>query len=267
MRIFDSRGLAVVLGAMLAGSASGAAAETVRLNVGEPLARADLLQPGVHRYVRYFIKGEDRTAIDVWTRTLSFAPHEGVRAMHITQRWTRAAETRVLIQDSWFEPGTFRPTSHIRRAESTGKVEISGYQWTPTKVVGMADLADNVRKDFVMPLPQPSYNFEYDMETLTALPLAAGRVFDIPFYDAGIDEPGRYLFKVAGQEVITGPDGKPLDCWLVTADYNTGQVKSRFWFAKRGQVLVREEAALDDGRTLVKALLPPEAGDAPSGRG
>jgi hypothetical protein len=38
-------------------------------------------------------------------------------------------------------------------------------------------------------------------------------------------------------------------------------VKSRFWVAKRGQVLMREEAALDDGRTLVKALLPPEAGD------
>jgi hypothetical protein len=265
MKTILACGCAAALALGLAGAAS---AEVVRLNVGERLARADLLQPGVHRYVRYTIKGEDRVPVDVWTRTLSFAPHDGVRAMHITQRWTRgSAENHVLVQDSWFEPGTFRATSHIRRLESAGKVEVSGYQWTPAKVVGMADLADNVRKDFVMALPQPSYNFEYDMETLTALPMAAGRVFDIPFYDAGIDKPGRYLFKVAAQEVITGPDGKPLDCWLVTADYNTGQVKSRFWFAKHDQVLVREEGALDDGRTLVKALLPPEAGDAPAAKG
>jgi hypothetical protein len=69
------------------------------------------------------------------------------------------------------------------------------------------------------------------------------------------------VFKVAGSDRITGWDGKPIDCWVVTADYNTGSVRSRFWFDKKSQVLVREEAPLDGGGMLVKTLLPPEAGD------
>jgi hypothetical protein len=67
---------------------------------------------------------------------------------------------------------------------------------------------------------------------------------------------------VAGAGRIAGPDGKPMDCWLVTADYNTGKVLSRFWFAKADQVLVREEQTQKDGSTLVKTLLPPESADA-----
>ena len=94
------RGLAAAVAVTCA--AGAASAETLKLNVGDRLARADLLQPGVHRYIRYVIKGDDRTAIDVWVRTLSFADHDGVRAMHIVQRWTYA-DNRALDQDSWFE--------------------------------------------------------------------------------------------------------------------------------------------------------------------
>jgi hypothetical protein len=65
---------------------------------------------------------------------------------------------------------------------------------------------------------------------------------------------------VAADRLI-GPEGKPIDCWLVTADYNTGKVQSRFWFAKNGQLMLREEEPMEDGRTMLKVLLPPEPGD------
>jgi hypothetical protein len=98
---------------------------------------------------------------------------------------------------------------------------------------------------------------------LQTLPLADGYTANIVFYDAGIDKKAdHYVFKVAGSATIQGWDGRPVDCWLVTADYNTGQIKSRFWFDKKSQVLVREEAPMDKGALLVKTLLPPEAGDA-----
>ncbi|MBW8816163.1 MAG: hypothetical protein JF588_22325 [Caulobacterales bacterium] len=253
------------LAAALALVATCAVADTVRLSPGQPLARMALLKPGVHRYLRYTVATDGaRKAIDIWVRTVSVAPPAQGQApqLHIAQRWDEV-DGALLIQDSWFDPATFAPKTHVRRLTRDGKTTIGGYLFTPGKVVGMPELPDNGRKDFTQALPEASYNFEYDMEFLQALPLAAGRTFDIPFYDPGQDQPGRYRFVVAGSERIAGPDGRPIDCWLVTADYNTGKLVSRFWFAKSDQVLIREAQARDGGGWLIKALLPPESADAP----
>lgn len=245
--------------------AAPAQADTMRLEVGKPLAHFAKLRPGVHRYVRYTVSVDgSRKAIDIWQRTVSFSPDTEGRpdALHITQRWDRADGSRILIQDSWFDARTFTPRTHVRHTVKDGKDDYAGYRFDTAQVVGMADLANNSRKGFVMALPEPSYNFETDMELFQTLPMASGRTFNIPFYDAGIDKPARYNFVVAGSETIPGPDGRPIDCWLVTADYNTGKIGARFWFAKSNQVLIHEEAPMDGGATLVKTLLPPEAGDA-----
>jgi hypothetical protein len=251
-----------IVGVLLASLvlAQPASAEALRLRVGQPLARFNKLQAGVHRYLRYTVAPDgSRKAIDIWQRTISFAPAATGQpdALHIVQRWDEV-DGKVLIQESWFDTRTFKPQTHVRHAIIDGKTSLGGYRFTDSQVVGMTDLADNSRKDFVMPLPEPSYNFEYDMEFLQTLPLAAGRTFNIPFYDAGVDKPGRYDFVVAGSAVIAGPEGGPIDCWLVTADYNTGKVASRFWFAKSSQVLIREEAPQTGGAILIKTLLPPE---------
>jgi hypothetical protein len=51
---------------------------------------------------------------------------------------------------------------------------------------------------------------------------------------------------------------------MVTADYNTDRIRSRFWFDKKTQVMIREEQVQDDGSILIKSLLAPESGDAAS---
>jgi hypothetical protein len=233
--------------------------------VGQPLERFALLEAGTHRYLRYKVRNDGaRLAVDIWSRTISFETREGKPALHIVQRWDQPGAKVILTQDSWFEPRTFRPLTHIRHLERDGVVTIGGYDIGPTRVLGLRDLPDNQRKDFDQPLPEPSYNFEYDMELLQALPLAAHREFNIAFYDPGVDKPGRYVFKVSRADRIAGPDGRPIDCWVLTADYNTGKVLSHFWFAKRGQTLIREEQIQEDGALLVKTLLPPESTDARS---
>jgi len=254
-------------GAVSAASAPGARAEEARLHVGDALPRFSLLTPGVHRYVRYQIEGEKRTVIDLWSRRVSFEQKDGRALLHLSQRWdevnVKPGGAQSLEQDSWFEPSTFRPLTHVRRVTRDDKVTQGGYRFLPDKVVGMSELPDNLRRDFSLAYAEPAYNFEYDMELLQTLPLAEGYVANIEFYDAGVDpKADRYVFKVAGSDRIRSWAGAPVDCWLVTADYNTGKVVSRFWFDKHSQVLVREEQVQADGSTLVKALLPPESSDA-----
>ncbi|MEH3123016.1 MAG: hypothetical protein PGN16_13745 [Sphingomonas phyllosphaerae] len=241
------------------------AAQTA-VRVGQPLARFDLLKPGVHRYARYRIEAGKRTLVDLWTRTLSFEALDGKASMRVHQRWDVAAPkpggVRTLEQDSWFEPHTFRPLTHVRRETRDGSAVVKDYRFLPGRTIGLEDLAGNAASDFVLETAEPPFNFEHDMELLQALPLADGYAADIVFYDAGIDpKPDHYVFKVAGSEDIVGWDGRPVHCWVVTADYNTGVVRARFWFDKKSQILIREATDLPDGARLIKTLLPPEPGD------
>ena len=115
-------------------------ADTMRLEVGKPLARFAKLRPGVHRYIRYTV-GVDgsRKAIDIWQRTVSFGPDTEGRpdALHITQRWDRADGSRILIQDSWFDARTFTPRTHVRHTVKDGKDDYAGYRFDTAQVVGM----------------------------------------------------------------------------------------------------------------------------------
>jgi hypothetical protein len=181
--------------------------EPVKQAVGTPLARFSLLQPGVHRYVRYTVTGSKRSAMDIWTRTVSFEPREGKRAMHIAMRWDEVAgPVAFLEQDSWFDMDSFRPQTHVRRLQRNGsdKFEVGGYRFLPDKIVGMSELPENLRKDFAIASSEPAYNFEYDMEFLQALPLGKGYSVSIPFYDPGDPQTAtaRYTFKVAGSDRI-----------------------------------------------------------------
>jgi len=258
---------AMVVGLLLAAPGES---EVVHVTVG-PLARASLLRPSTHRYVRYLVKPDgSRRLIDIWTRRLTYepAPGTGKRAMRIQQRWDRPDGSVTLIQDSWFEPRTFRPLTHIRRTERGDKTVVWAFRFNRNDIAGMPEVSANERSGFDMPQTEEHYNFEYDMELLQALPLAPGRRFDIPFYDAGIDkQPDRYEFDVAGSAQLQGPDGKRIDCWLVTADYHTGKVTGRFWYSKKDQVLIREEGMMSDGTRLIKTLLPPEPEDDAGGSG
>jgi hypothetical protein len=247
--------------------AAPANAEAVKQTVGPRLARFNLLKPGVHRYLRYTITGSQRTAVDIWTRTVSFEPRDGKKAMHIVMRWDEVSgPVSYLEQDSWFDADSFKPQTHVRRLKRNGSdtVETGGYRFLPDKIVGMSELAGNLRKDFTIGSSEPAYNFEYDMEFLQALPLNTGYAVSIPFYDPGDAQTptARYTFKVAGSDRIVGGDGLPHDCWLVTADYNTDKIRSRFWFDKKSQIMIREEQPQDDGSILVKSLLQLESADA-----
>lgn len=226
------------------------------VNVGSVLPRAALLKEGSHRYLRYMRSGDVSAPLDIVTREIRFVTKGGEKQMQIRARYDSAPSAPSLrVVDSWFDAGTFRPRTHERVSDKDGKRVVEGFVFSAEKVSGMPDLADNTRKDFSVASPEPTFNFETDMEMLQALPLADGYEARINFYHpGGSSPPARYTFKVTGSASIAGPAGM-VDCWVVTTDYNRPGYVSTFWFAKGSQVLVRQDSPAGDGKVMVKALI------------
>jgi hypothetical protein len=250
-----------ILPALLAGLSVTAQAAVQQVDVGTPLPRFKLLKPGIHHYLRYMRSADGANApLDIWTREIRFEEREGKQQLHIVQRWDGAmtsptAAPSVKRLDSWFDTATFRPLTHVRTTEKDGKRVVEGFVFTPERVSGMQDLADNTQKALSVASSEPTFNFETDIEFLQALPLAEGYEASINFYHPGSPTgPRRYSFKVTGSATIAGPGG-PVDCWVVWTDYNMPGAESTFWFAKATQQMVRQESAPRDGRVLVKTLI------------
>lgn len=244
--------------------ATPAGADDVVLRVGQPLGRADLLKPGVQRYLRYIVKDGHRTPIDVWTRTISFARDGGRRTVRVAQQWDGATPGTGAVEDSVMEAGTMRPLTHSRARTRDGKTVKGAYRYDGASVTGVADVSDNSASGFAVTAAEPVYNFVPDIEWFRQLPMAAGRTFVASLYDPGPGKPERYRFTVAGTARIAGSDGRRIDCWLVTTDYNHPERGlTRYWFAKATQLMIRQESDAGARGLLVKVLLPPEAADAP----
>jgi hypothetical protein len=247
----------LLLPALLAGLSLSSHAAVVKIDVGTPLPRMQLLKPGTHHYLRYLKTpdGANRPA-DIWTREVRFDEREGKRQLHIVQRWDGVAPTpSTKTIDAWYDAATFRPYTEVRILEKDGKRTVEGFVFAPGRISGMQDLADNTRKALDVASSEPTFNFETDLELLQTLALAEGLEARIHFYHpGGPTPPQRYAFKVTGAATVAGPTG-PVDCWVVTTDYNHPGETATFWFAKGSQLMLRQEGTLPDGRVLVKTLI------------
>jgi len=219
---------------------------------GTPLPRFHLLKEGSHRYLRYLQAADSNTPLDIWQRDIRF---DGKR-VQLRQRWDAVGKApSVKWLDSSFEAGTLRPLTHTRITEKDGKKTVEGFAFAADKVTGLPDLPANTQKTLMVASPEPTFNFEADMELLQTLPLADGYEAQLVLYHPGSPSaPARYTFRVTGSEAIAGPAG-PVDCWVVTTDYNQPGTVSKFWFARGSQLMVRQESRMPDGRLLIKTLI------------
>ena len=219
---------------------------------GTPLPRFYLLKEGSHRYLRYLQAADSNTPLDIWQREIRFDGQH----VQLRQRWDAAGKApSVKWLDSSFETGTLRPLTHTRITEKDGRKTVEGFAFAPDKVTGLPDLANNTQKALSIAASEPMFNFEADMELLQALPLAEGYEAQLVLYHPGSPSaPARYTFRVTGSEAIAGPAG-PVDCWVVTTDYNQPGTVSKFWFARTTQLMVRQESRMPDGRLLIKTLI------------
>jgi hypothetical protein len=254
-RLFALAAVVPAIAPAIANAATAAAPH--RLNVGDRLARFDLLKPGKRTYLRSQSQGGRHVATDIWQREVRFERVDGVDRLRIVQHWDGTGKDPSLVErDSLLELGTFRPLTHVRTTRASGKTVVEGFVFGPKALTGMRDLADNRQAAVDVPFPEPMYNFETDMEMLQALPLARGYAVSIPFFHPVGGVPARYLWRVAAEEALPGPDGRGIDCWVVETDYNRPESPpARFWLSRRTQQLIRQESRAPDGVMHLKTLL------------
>jgi hypothetical protein len=231
------------------------------VEVGRTLARADLLKAGIHRYARYMVAGDARQLLDIWTRRLTFETVDGRREMHVHQRWDAADKSYVAIFDQTCEAGTLRPLTQSQSVTRDGVTRTKAFRFDGRRVDSVDDpgaIGSPQHETFAMPF----FNWHIDMEFLQSLPLARGYAASIPFYDVGQEPPARYVYAVTGEATIAAADGTPIACWVLTFRPGEKDPPIHYWIAKRGQVLMREEAPVAGKGLLVKTLLGPEAADA-----
>jgi hypothetical protein len=234
--------------------AGEALAETLR--VGQPLPRFDRLRPGTSRYLRYAVRNDRRTIIDMWSRTIAFEPDPatGERRLHITQLWEGSQSERRL--DSWFEMGTFRPLSHRTSLNNATTTNVAAVLFSPDRVRGDGRVTDNSLATLDVATPMGTFNFETDMELMSTLPWREGYATRLTFYHPGGGPPQDYAVRVTGSEpVLLG--GRQVDCWVVTLEYGRGAT-GRFWIAMDNQAVLKIEQRTPGQPTLYKVLLPSE---------
>lgn len=229
------------------------------IEVGQRLARFSQVKPSTRLYLRYKVVGDSRQLVDIWRRQISFEQQDGSRRMHITWRWDSNGDRKfVSTRDYWFEPDTFRPLTIQRRLVEGDKTTVAGFRYLPDRIVGLTDLADNSRKDFLQLAKVAPYAFETDMELLQALPLRQNYVVRIPFYEPGPGqpEPRYYTYRVSGEDQVASADGTLIDCWIVEQPSDSPEYGPlQFWVSKKSQVVIREQVKLKDGSLFVKSLL------------
>ncbi len=248
-------GLAPVPIALAQNPAATASAEL--LAVGQPLPRFDRLRPGTSRYLRYAVRGDQRTIVDLWSRTIAFEPDPvtGERRLHITQFWEGAGPSERRL-DSWFEAATFRPLSHRTSLKNATTTNVAAVRFAPGRVTGDTGVADNSLAALDVAAPQDTYNFETDIELMSALPWRDGYATQLIFYHPGGGPPKPYDVRVTGAEPVAF-GGRQVECWVVTLDYGRGAT-GRFWVAKDSQAVLKVEQRTPGQPTLYKVLLPSE---------
>ena len=172
------------------------------------------------------------------SRTAKMVQVDGKEYLFIEHVWKGADEQWNGQFQYLCEPGTLKPVQHIRFTQRNGK---EAYAFTRQKISGLDSAVDNSASDFELLLESPTYNWEIDLETYSLLPMRLNYTAVMNFYHpGGTTPPAYYELKIIGEEPLTLPDGRQLDCWILFTDYG-GKQPSRFWYTKTGQNFVKME--------------------------
>lgn len=207
------------------------------IHVGTPFRHYPLLEVGTYRVLTSTqMNGKTvhavQTAIEV-----AEVQRGGATYLSVSHHWGTPTAEGSGSFEFLCEPHTLKPVQHIRKSAKKG---VEAYLFTDKAVTALDTATGNTLSGFKQVLNMPAFNWEIDLTTYAALPMQEGFEAVMPFYHPGGSPPAYYHIKVEGQEALSLPDGKTLDCWVLFTDYG-GRQPTRFWYTKGLQRFVKME--------------------------
>jgi hypothetical protein len=199
------------------------------------------LPSGTQNYLVYIKTKEGvKKNIWLWERSTSREKFHGQDAIVIRQQWTTSDtgfNSRQIF--SAVNEKDFTPVYHTASNPKTGK---EAYNFHTNEIVTADTVTDAGKKDFKMPITEPSFNWELDLETFPLLPLKEGKTFVINFYHPGSKGgPAWYNYSVTGSEKITTVNGQGIDCFKLYTEYANNRGNSTWWLSKKTHEVLKME--------------------------
>ncbi|PWK75389.1 hypothetical protein LX99_03883 [Mucilaginibacter oryzae] len=222
-------------------------AQTDTIRVKDKRLVTTKLKPGLNQYAVYFQNAKDSRSLkfSLWLRDIKLENRGGEKVFAITQHWYGNDTSSYRAIYSVNRASDFAPLYH---SETIGK-KTKAFNWFADKVLSADTVAGNEVRNFKLDFQFPNFNWNLDIETFEMLPLAEGKSFAIPFFEAGMPTPLYVLYKVTGSEVITTLDGNKVDCWKLynESDYNGRHFTETYWISKKNHEFLKEEDAFAGG--------------------
>lgn len=229
--------------------------QTDTINFSNNKLRTKNLKTGLKQYLVYFQNTTQRKKIflSLWTRAVQVINRNGEKQFTVSQKWYSADTAGYRSIYSINRASDFAPVYH---AEQIGD-QLKAFNWYPDLVSGADTVVNNKQKEFALKLDQPCFNWNLDIETFEMLPLAAGKVFVLQFYDAGLGSPKNVAYKVTGDEVLLTLDNQKVDCWklFTESDHDKVHYTETFWISKKDHEFLKEEDSVN-GMYRYKVKLP-----------
>ncbi|MBK0377839.1 DUF3108 domain-containing protein [Mucilaginibacter segetis] len=224
-----------------------AAAQTDTIRMGDKRFNTSSLKPGLRQYLVYFQSSKKPKSLVfwLWLRNTQIQTKNGQKVFVTTQNWYGSDTTSYRTVYSINRLKDFAPVYHSETV--AGKKR--SYNWSASKITGADSVVQNTVKDFSLDFAAPNFNWNLDIETFEMLPLAAGKIFAINFYDAGYGKPQYTIYKVIGSEVISTLDNQQVDCWklFTESEHNGAHYTETFWISKKGHEFLKEEDSFGGG--------------------
>lgn len=238
---------------LLTAQASMAQVDTIRI----PNQKLDtrLLKPGMKEYLITMQDSRKEKSLFLWywIRNISTENRKGEQVFTITQHWYGSDTLNYRSIYSINRRSDFAPLCH----SETVRGKTSAYNWTEQQIRGADSVSNNSKSNFSLDFHSPNLNWNLDIETFEMLPLAAGKVFAINFYDAGLNPPQYVIYKVIGSEEINYA-GRMVDCWELYTEGSTknGKYNETYWISKRDHEFLLEKDEYGDGLYRTKVKMP-----------
>ncbi|WP_374951796.1 hypothetical protein [Mucilaginibacter sp.] len=234
-------------GLLLLTGSNIATAQTDTIRLKDKGLNTATLKPGLRQYLVYFQmpKSPKTLRFWLWLRDTKVENRNGEKLFVTTQHWYGSDTISYRSAYSVNRQADFSPVYHSETVAGKNKA----YNWGATKIISADTVSNNSLKNFTLDFTTPNYNWNLDIETFEMLPLAAGKIFAINFYDAGIGKPDYIIYKVSGSEVITTYDNQKIDCWKLAneSEFRGQKAYQTFWISKKNHEFLKEEDSFPGG--------------------